>query len=166
MKNSNQIKAVSLFLLICFLFCSCNRKELNNKIINNQIGEYIRKNCQINKPCKIQLKDVTDFSWDKLFVFDMAVESDVISKTLGTEYSSSSPYYSYKWFFVKNNQIVRSEEHIIYEIDKPMSAGDVSFVIKDSQKKFRIFDNAVVFDLERHNFHDSEIYSLDCANCK
>lgn len=161
------MKSVFLLLLNVCLLCSCYQIRSNNEPINRQISEYIRQTCEENKPCKIQIKNVTDFSWDKLYVFNEAVESDVISKILGKNYSSTSPYFSRKWFFVKDNQIVRTEEHILYEVDVPVDNGNVLLTEDNPKQKFSIFGQDSIFEVSKNKLSDNEFYYYSrCINCK
>lgn len=160
------MKSVLLLLLSLCLLCSCSQPRINNEPINKRISEYIRQTCEENKPCKIEIKNVTDFSWDKLYVFDEAVENDVISKFLGINYSSTFPYYSRKWFFVKDNQIVRTEEHILYEIDMPVDNCSVLLTEDNRKEKFSIFNRDSTFEVSKNRLNDNEsYYYLRCINC-
>ena len=162
----SSMKSLFLLLLSFCLLCSCYPTRLNNQPINKMIGEYVSKNCEANKPCKIQIKDATNFSWDKLYVFDRAVESDVISELLGIKYSSTSPYYSRKWFFVKDNQIVQTEEHILYEIDKSVDNGDVLIEEANPKEKYSIFTEDSLFEVSKNKLNaDEHYFYLTCLNC-
>ncbi len=154
------MKLVFLFLLSCSLLYSCNRRY--NEPLNNQVSEYIRKSCQENKPCKIQLKDATDFSWDKFYFFNEAVEDNEIGRIVGINFSSR--FTSRKWFFLKDNQLVRSEEQILYEVDLPMKTGDVDFDYDEN--KFAVFQADSIFELETSKTETGVYYRLHCINCK
>jgi hypothetical protein len=130
------------------------------------IREYINKTCETNIPCKIQIKDATNFSWDKLYVFNEAVEQDAISEILGIKYSSSSIYYSRKWFFTKNNQIVKTEIHTLYEIDEPVDNGSVLIEEDNQKEKYSIFAENSLFEVSKNNLRADEYYFyLKCVNC-
>ena len=156
------MKAVSLILLSICLLCAGCRTEVQNEPLNKKIGEYIRRICEKDKPCRIQIKDALDFSWDKLYVFDEAVEEDEIRKILQANYSSASPHYSRKWVFVKDGQIVSTEQHILYEIDVPVDIGNVLLTEDNPQEKFSVFSRDSIFEATGD---DKSYYSLRCLNC-
>lgn len=122
------------------------------------VGEYINKNCEENKPCKIKIKDAINFSWDRLYVFDIAVEDNVISEILGIEYSSNLPEYSRKWIFVKDNQIVYAAEHTIYEIDKPVRNGEVLLNEEHPKENYSVFNRDSSFEVSKNRLDDNEYY--------
>ncbi|MCY7346190.1 MAG: hypothetical protein LH614_08190 [Pyrinomonadaceae bacterium] len=166
------MKSFFFILLSISLLCSYGRRY--NEPLNNQISSYIQRNCQEKQPCKIQLKDATDFSWDKFIFFDIPVEPEVISALIGEEFSSASPYYSRKWFFLKDNKVIRSEEQILYEIDVPMKNGDVDFDLEGGERikiefaesNFALFQANSIFEIERNDTGTVQYYRLHCINCQ
>lgn len=148
----------------CF-FYSC-KTQMPKEPIQEKISHYIGEKCIRREDCRIQIKDTMDFSYDKLYVFEMAVENDVIIRVLGSKFYSSSPYYSRKWFFLKDNQVVQSEQHLIPEIDNPIDDGDVDFEIKNVQEKYDVFGEDAVFEVERIKTDTGEFYRLHCVSCK
>ena len=160
------MKSLFLILLIC-LICACQESSRkSNEPISEKISEHVQKNCKESKTCTFYLKDITNFSWDKLYFFDMSVEEDVIRKLIGKKFSSSSPYYSNKLFFVQDNQVVESEQHIMPEVDNPFQNGDVDFEFNDSQNKYIVFENDSKFEVEKIKLSTGEFYRLHCINCE
>ena len=156
-----------IILLIACVFCSCYLTRLpKNEPIAKHISEYILANCQENYPCTIRLKDATDFSWDKLYVFDIAIENDVITKMVGTTKFTSSGDYSRKWFFVKDDQVVRFEEHILSAVDEPVANGSVLLEEGNPKEKYSIFSQDAAFEVVKNKLSDDEhYYYLTCINC-
>ena len=72
---------------------------------------------------------------------------------------------------MKDNKIVRFEEHILYEIDVPFKNGDVDFDIeyeeriKDSAIKMALFPKDSMFEVKKSNTSTVEYYRLQCDNC-
>ncbi len=160
------MKSLFLILLVC-LICACKESSRkSSEPISEKISEYVQKNCKESKNCTLNLKDITNFSWDKMYFFDMSVEENVISKVVGKKFSSASKYYSNKLFFIQDNQVVESEQHIMPEIDKPFHNGDVDFESKNSQNRYIVFNNDSKFEVEKIKLNDGEFYRLHCINCE
>jgi hypothetical protein len=77
------LKKVIFSIPIVVLLSGCG----NN--LQNRVAERITQECG-NKPmpnCKIELRTVTEFKWDKMYIFGSWTTSDSISKTIGFKYS-------------------------------------------------------------------------------
>lgn len=159
------MKNILLTLTFCLFFSCQLPASKSDEPIAGKIVKHIRENCSESKTCQLNLGEVTGFSWDKLYVFDMAVEQEVISKVIGEDFLFLSPYYSHKMFFAKDNKVVNFEQHIIPEVDSPFDDGDISFEIKDSENKYAVFDKNSLFEVERIKTKDGEFYQLNCINC-
>ncbi len=164
--NSMCFKLLFFLVTICFLFSCKTATQINNRPINEALLGYIQSNCNFEKTCRMELAKATEFSWDHLYVFDIAVEDNIISEKLGVKFNSVSQFYSQKWFFVKDGQIIQAEEKVIEEIDNPIKNGDIDFEIKDSQNKFALFDENSVFEVEEMKIGSKKYYYLKCNNCK
>jgi len=160
------MKSALLVSIVCLFFSCQTLKSKSNEPIAKKISEYVRNNCLESKTCQIKLKETMDFSWDKLYVFDMSVEQQVLSSIIGEDFSSSSPYYSNKMFFTKGNKVVDFEQHLIPEVDNPFGDGDVDFEIKDAQNKYTVFNADSIFKVERIKTETGEFYRLHCINCE
>ena len=152
--------------LIC-LFCACQiENKEKERPINSELFGYLKKTCIEQDSCEVKLDKIIESSWDKFYVFDFSVEDQVISKEIGTQFSSTSPYYSSKWFFIKDGHITHFEQRIIPEVDKPNKNGDIDFEIRNSQNKFSVFEKDSLFKAEKHKLTDGDFYELKCLNCK
>jgi len=87
------VTLITVFAIAC---------DLNNRQgpVALKISKELRESCRAEKPCEVKAADMTDVSWDQLYVFDSRVEGDVISKELGSGFGESGPYYTNKWFFL------------------------------------------------------------------
>ena len=160
------MKNLLLILIVC-LICSCQKSSRkSSEPISEKISQYVETNCKESKTCTLNLKEITNFSWDKLYFFSGSVEESDISKVIGKKFSSTSQYYSNKLIFIQNNQIVESEQHIMLEIDEPFHNGDVDFELKDSQNNYIGFNNESKFEVEKIKLNDGEFYRLRCINCE
>jgi hypothetical protein len=175
MKKRNELEVIVIStILFCFAFgagCSSDKAPfINEGDLTKRIDELCvtrtNENDDPNKAeCIINLKDLFEFSWDQMYVFDLAVEDDVISDQIGSPFSSNTSDYSTKWFFLKDGKVVRFEERQVKEIDKPVSNGDVVFEIKDSERKFALFNKESKFKVVKMNVGDGKFKYLKCLTC-
>lgn len=149
--------------LLFFFFNACNRTAA---IFDKPISEYVQKNCPPSGTCIIRLDEVMEFPWDRLYFFEDNVEESEISKILGIQYVSGTPYYSRKWFFLKDGKIVQSAIREIPEVDRRIEAGEVDFEMKDSVNNYLIIERGSNFSVERIPCEGGEFYRLHCTNCK
>jgi hypothetical protein len=75
----------------------------------NEISLKCNKNSQ--STCKISLKEVTKFPWDKVYIFTDWTASDSISKTIGIVYQGSDvPDDNSRILFIQNQDVVHEED--------------------------------------------------------
>ena len=130
-----------------------------------KMSKELRASCKPEQPCHLKAADMTDVSWDQLYVFDSRVERDVIFKRLGTTVEIPGPYYSNKWFFMNEGKIVHFEQKIIPEVDVPMKDGDVDIEPSDATKDFGKFRREDLFRVEKINTNPGEAFRLKCSTC-
>jgi len=69
------------------------------------------KNCGTVSNCTVIISQLTDFAWDKMFVFDATESLQDINKIMGIDYSQYFEDYTRSIIFTKNNQIVHNENN-------------------------------------------------------
>ena len=159
------IVPMALVNLVFLLSCHQQSNFASGEVAT-AISGFIAKNCAPQDICQFQLKDVTNFSWDRFFVFDLTVDNDVISKQIGSEFSSSIEYYSNKWFYLKDGELIHFEQRAIPEIDEYMKPGDIDFDISSSKDRYAVFDTKSVFEVNRIKVNGGEAFLLKCVNCQ
>lgn len=104
------------------------------------------------------MSDLTDFSWDKMFVFREGTELEEINKVLGFKY----PYFedvASRIIFVKSNQVVYHED----EFPDPSNSANerVIFIYPNDTSDYMIFsvDNAK-FNLIKSKVGGTYYYEL------
>jgi hypothetical protein len=130
------LKIKLIFLMIIILLCGCK----NDKALNEEIMKTIDKKCKQSNSCKIDMKEITDFKWDKMLIFDLGSNRNEISEALGVEYTESADLM-YGMVFVFENKIVY-DERLGYNPEKPekifYNLGD------NSSYKIYTADNAIL----------------------
>jgi hypothetical protein len=62
-----------------------NRKKIMNTDLKTKLEDIIQQKVDEKNATPIEIKAVTDFAWDKLFIFTPYTPTTVINKTLGFE---------------------------------------------------------------------------------
>jgi len=126
-----------VFIIALLSLVSCNH-SLKHKIHNY---------CLDSTKCELKLADITDFKWDKLYVFDYFQTDSLIDRVIGVHYSSKNyPFGAQKYIFLYKNDIVYADE-VEYMVSVPTKDDD--YIIKMPEHAvYMIFtpDNAL-FDL-------------------
>lgn len=121
-----KMKRILYILILPVLLLGCNNQYKGK--LESKIEKHIDKNC--TGACTIDLTDITDFSWDKLYTFDESVSLDTIERVLGQKY----PYYTdiaRRMIFVDaDNNIVYHED--VFPYTEGVIEGQIVFVKPES----------------------------------
>jgi hypothetical protein len=80
---------------------ACQRKNLERRIFND-----LETRCNLTSNCTLQLTRYTDFSWDRMYVFEGANFSKAdIEKAIGTSYPEN-PDLQKVWVFTNHGALV------------------------------------------------------------
>ena len=112
MRRLYLLLSVLALLIVILIFAFSNRSNLSNKII-----KFIDNNCDVNNICILKIAEVTDFSWDKMLVYQVGSSNLEISEALGVEYKNLVDLMS-GIVFVYQNKIVYKES-IPYNPERP-----------------------------------------------
>ncbi|OPX43988.1 hypothetical protein CLHUN_20130 [Ruminiclostridium hungatei] len=108
-------KLNTIFLIILILvLVGCQTKE---SYMTENLIKAIDNECGEKNSCQIQMKDVTNFKWDKVVIFQVGSSNKEISKALDAEYKGATDLIS-GMVFVYNNQIA-DEELVPYDPENP-----------------------------------------------
>ncbi len=145
-------------LFVILLSISCKEsQEYKSLEIERKFGNNIERNCRQNKDCVVAIKDVTDFSWDKLYVFDYGIDKYEIDKIVGINVNASDNN-TRKLIFIKDNELVYLEQNLSI-VDKA-AEGEIIFLEMD-RKNFAEYNFNAQFKPEL--FDNS--YKVGCINC-
>jgi hypothetical protein len=125
--------------------------------IERKIGKRI-DNCQPNTDCIIKIAEITDFQWDKMFVFHYGVPFDEIQKHIGTEYGSYKEFKR-QLVFIKDGKVIHQENlltHISDTVD-----GAVQFDGLEYNHPLLFTPDTAVFKAQKYTVGYGDInYSL------
>ncbi len=95
---------------ILFTGSSCNRA--NGENIESRIVSEIKANCQDGHQCLLRIKGLTQFSWDKMFVFRYDASRVDVANALGADFSTYEEF-GRKIIFMSKGLIVHGENDLL-----------------------------------------------------
>lgn len=146
------MKKIFYFFIFIFLF-SCQQE--NKGKLEKKISDYIEKNCYTDT-CYIDMNDIINFEWKKLYVFKENASLETIENIIGRDY----PYYldvGKRMIFVDENRKIVYHEDIFprtYFMNK-----EIFFNLPDSAS-YRIFKNKE-FKVIKQKTEKGILYILD-----
>ncbi|MFW6281929.1 MAG: hypothetical protein ACOC1O_03950 [bacterium] len=120
---------IIVLIILTVTVISCSNKSLTEKIIT-----IINTKCKNQNNCLISINEITDFKWDKMFVFKPGATLQEINEALGIKYKGK-PDIKHIIVFMNNDNIVYLEEKI-YNPEKPSK---VFFNFNDLEENYMIF---------------------------
>ncbi len=169
-----KIISTSLGLLVFVVLClNCAVKQnthLENHIVEGKIETLCKFKSNANPTeseshYTVRLNEVFEFNWEKMYVFDYAVEDHVIFDQIGFQFKFPASNASDKWFFTKSGTVVYFEENPVEKIDEPIQEDDVQFEIKNSQTKFAVYTPDNIFEVEFRRLDSGKFLYLKCISC-
>jgi hypothetical protein len=145
-----QNKLILISFLLLFLF-GCRKN------IENQIGIKGR-DCPTNSNCVITISQLTDFSWDKMYVFEPTESFQTINKIIDIDYSKFYKDFTRPIIFTKGKKIVHYENNRSDPED--VIDGQVIFDYPDSLKYMVYTPSNARFNLKAKSSGDKIYYIL------
>lgn len=142
-----------LFLLILE---SCGTKTIDPLSIEGKLVTKINSTCGESSRCTIRLRDVTEFAWDRVYVFKYNARRSEIEKVIG------APFPAYEEFkrsmiFLNGRTVVYSETEPT-DIERPIK-NEVIFDIPD-RDVYRSYSSESEFEVKRKQFQGDIYYEL------
>jgi hypothetical protein len=109
------MKKLYILLFISLPVFACLFVYFGAWSVEAKIGKKV-DNCQPEIECIFKISEITDFQWDKMFVFDYAVPDDEIAKHLGTEYGGGEQFKR-QLVFLKDGKIIHQENLLTHVSD-------------------------------------------------
>ncbi len=100
------MKQAQILYLLAMAVCLTSCSENIEKRIATQ-----GRHCKNNLNCEIVISQLTNFTWDKMFVFDMPANLEVINKAIGMSYANYYQEYTRSIIFLNGNKIVHYENN-------------------------------------------------------
>jgi hypothetical protein len=142
------------------LFCLSFGCKKHNPRFEAKLVSAITTKCQSQFPCTLRIKDVTDFEWDKLYVFKYTAHRGVVEKAVGHQLKDYGEFRRRIAFTNKGNIVLYEEEPTNIE---HLVNNEVVFDIPDSSD-YRIYDSDATFAVQKIPIPDGSYYELKKAN--
>jgi hypothetical protein len=153
----NMRRFVGILLASLAFFCvgSGCRKEPGSRFEDKLVSEVTTK-CQNRFPCTFRMKDITDFGWDKMYVFKYTARRNLVEKVLGTSIHDFKEFHRKIVFSYKGNVVLYEEEPT--NVEHPIK-NEVAFDIPDTSD-YREYGPGVLFSIDRIENPEGAYYQL------
>jgi len=143
------MKKLGLILLLFLILCSC-KKSLKDKIIAK-----FEEKCKGDSVCIIDLKELTDFKWDKFYLVDLGVDPD---KALGFRY----PYWedmATRIIFTLGNRVTYHEDEFP-DLDNKYDGGLAFDIRTNNTSYWSCSSKNAVFTIKKIIYDDLIYYKI------
>jgi hypothetical protein len=121
------------------------------------IADKIKNSCKENSECTINVKDLTDFNWDKMFVFKYNASLEDVNKVVGANAGKYTEFMR-RIIFTLNNKVVFNEEQPTNI--EGLTEGEIVFDIPDSLT-YKSYDvNTAIFLSRTRESNSTTYYEL------
>lgn len=146
------MKSVITGILFLLSLGACGRGTVESRIAGR-----VENTCAPSAPCVIRVGDVTDFEWDKMYVFRYSATREQVRQALGTDLPERVEF-SRKIVFSKGGRVVYNEE-LPGNIESVVE-GQVLFGIPADEAYIAFTRDAAVFSAEKKKFDGRIFYEL------
>lgn len=134
-------------------------QNANKGKLERKIEKHIENQCS-NDICTIDLSDITEFQWDKLYVFNESATLDTIENVIGQNYPFFTDIARRMVFINSNNIIVYHED--VFPLASQFVNGQVLFNLSENVT-YRLFSHKV-FEVRKYYTEKGYYYVLDQQN--
>jgi len=146
--------ALLFILIVIFMLVGKPRS------IEQKIAETKNKKCKVDAPCIVRIKDLTDFSWDRMYAFKYNTTEAQTEEALGTAFPNYIEFTP-RIVFLKDGKIVYREDQLIDDqLEGPVD-GEVHFDIPDSEVYKSYTPDSAVFQINIRKFEKATTYDLE-----
>lgn len=141
---------LTLALLLLVVLCGCRRG------FDARVVSLITKDCHNTFPCVVQVKDATDFAWDKMYVISYTAHQPDVEKALGITLKPFTEF-TRKVVFTNNGHLVHYEEQPT-NVEHPVE-NEVAFEIPTG-KDYAVYNADTKFTASKLSSPDGTYYYL------
>jgi hypothetical protein len=147
------VKSLVYSFCIAFLLVSCGNDRVEKTIAKRMATE-----CRDGAPCRIAVRDITGFAWDKMYACKVTAQPAEINRLLGTSLLRYSEM-TRKLFFLKDGKIVHSEDELT-NIEHPVD-GNVLFDMPDEVNCKDYTPETAVFTVKLKRWENGTYFYLE-----
>lgn len=130
------IVGVTLIGLLFLILYSRGSRKFERKMVSAIVA-----NCQDRPECLLRPRDVTNFQWDKMFVFGYGASDSEVERVLGTKHRWGGEFQR-KIVFTNGGKVVFHEEEPT-DVEHPLK-DEVAFDFSPNSD-YGVYSNNVVF---------------------
>jgi hypothetical protein len=151
--GSNKSLALVLALLAFISFSGCRSRpgKFQAKIVRT-----IKEKCRTEQPCVIRIRDLTDFSWDKMYWFINTASQERVEQVLGTKVEPLKE--SSKIVFMDKGKIVLFENEP-WEMERRLP-DQIAFDDYSDSSYYRVYGSDAQFTVKKIELNDGVAYDL------
>jgi hypothetical protein len=148
------MRTLLVVILLLVPFESCVTETVDPLSIEGKLVTRIKATCSDSSNCTIRLKDVTAFTWDRVYVFNYAARQSEIEKVIGAPFP---PYEEFKrsMIFLNGGTVVYSEVEAT-DIESPIN-NQVIFDVTD-RGAYRSYSSESQFEVKRKQLRGDTYY--------
>ena|SRR5438270_9659180 len=149
-----------IIVMLLLVPLQCCTKSIDSNSVEGKLVARINSTCQSSSVCTIRVRDVTNFDWDKMYVFKHTATSDQMNKAVGLPLP---PYKEFerKMIFVSGRKVVYSEAEPT-DVEKPIDQEVIFDIPDDAQYKSYARDS--LFTVTKKSFANGVYYELKLVN--
>lgn len=141
---------ITLFLVSCLLLNSCNKNGIKDRIVRIANQRFNRSDS-----CIIDMREVTNFKWDRFYLFPTGAGPENIDSALEFHYLYYMDTHE-QLVFLLGNKITYHEANYLYADDHPH--GGPVFDIFNSHKLSFSWDSSHSLFRVKKSISDKNIY--------
>jgi hypothetical protein len=145
-------KIISISFLI-FLVIGCSENINSDSVI----AKKIEKVCNNKMSCRIDMKNLVNVEWDKMYFFKEGMSLEQINQILGFKYNYFEDIAK-RLVFVKANQVVFHEDE--FPSIESAKNGELVFNIGDSIMFKSYLPDEAIFSVQKVEFSMGSYYEL------
>jgi hypothetical protein len=153
---ANRITLLAFVVLVSLSFWGCTGCGHGPGTFQRTLIRTIEEQCKSGRSCVIHIKDVTDFSWDKMYWFENTASQEQVEQVLGTKVEPLQE--SLKIVFVNKGKIVLFENEP-YDMEKAVP-GEIIFYGNADSRYYQAYGPDAVFTVKKHELNDGASYVL------
>lgn len=142
------MRSLAVGILFLIIFESCGPKTVDPHSIEGKLVTRIKTTCGESTKCTVRLRDVTDFAWDRVYVFKYTATQSELEKAIGAPFPQ---YVEFKRsiIFLKGGKLVYGEANPT-DVEAPIN-DQVVFDIPDTDT-YRSYSFESEFEVQRKHF--------------
>jgi hypothetical protein len=148
--------ALRLAIVSLLLAQACGTRS-----VEERVALHVEKTCVTSSDCVIRIADLTDFAWDRMYVFDYGATREYVEAVLGRKYEGYREFRR-KLIFLQGSRIIVDEQPWT-DIEAPTD-GEIVFSQRVGEMHASFTPQTAVFSVRSRREGDISYYVLDTVH--